>query len=245
MHGTGGLMSDHTHADDAFDLPTVLADAARTINRPRSVEETLEAIAYAARSSIPGFDAVGISLMHADGKIETKAATGELVLRLDSLQYGLDEGPCVSSLREEPVLVVDHVSHQQRWPRFVPEAVKLGLRSQMALRLYVDDAGTMGGINLYSTSSETIDKDAPPAAQIFAAQAAVALGRAQEVDQLNDALRSRQQIGTALGIIIERYQLDEQAAFNFLARLSSHSNTKLRDIAARVVEDATEARDRT
>ena len=115
----------------------------------------------------------------------------------------------------------------------------------MALRLYVDDQGTMGGINLYSTSSDTIDEEAPAAAQVFAAQAAVALGRAQEVDQLNDALRSRQQIGTALGIIIERYQLDEQAAFNFLARLSSHSNTKLRDIAARVVEDATEARDRT
>ena len=181
--------------------------------------------------------------MHANGKIETKAATGDLVWRLDSLQYGLNEGPCVSSLREDPVLVVDHVSHQQRWPRFVPEAVKLGLRSQMALRLYVDDEGTMGGINLYSTSSDTVSEDAPPAAQVFAAQAAVALGRAQEVDQLNDALRTRQQIGTALGIIIERYQLDEQAAFGFLSRLSSQTNSKLRDIAARVVEDATKARD--
>jgi len=238
-------MSDHAQAVDGFDLPSALADAARAINQPRSVDETLEAIAYAARSSIPGFDDVGISLMHSDGKIETKAATGDLVLRLDSLQYGLNEGPCVSSLREEPMLVVDHLSHQQRWPRFVPEAVKLGLRSQMALRLYVDDEGTMGGINLYSTSSDTIDDDAPPAAQVFAAQAAVALGRAKEVDQLNDALRSRQQIGTALGIIIERYKLDEHAAFGFLARLSSHSNTKLRDVAARVVEDAAKSRDST
>jgi GAF domain-containing protein len=223
----------------------VLADAARTINQPQSVQETLDAIAFAARRSIPGFDDVGISVMHADGTIETKAATGDLVWTLDALQYGLNEGPCVSSLREEPVLVVDHLSQEDRWPRFVPQAVEIGLKSQMALRLYVDDEGTMGGINLYSTSSETIAEDAPPAAQVFAAQAAVALGRAQEVSELQEALRSRQQIGTALGIIIERYQLDEQAAFSFLVRLSNSTNTKLREVATRVIEDATRARDST
>ncbi len=151
----------------------------------------------------------------------------------------------MSSLREEPVLVVDHLSQEDRWPRFVPQAVEIGLKSQMALRLYVDDEGTMGGINLYSTSSETIAEDAPPAAQVFAAQAAVALGRAQEVSELQEALRSRQQIGTALGIIIERYQLDEQAAFSFLVRLSNSTNTKLREVATRVIEDATRARDST
>ena len=104
-------MSEHTQSDDAFDMTSALAEAARTINQPRSVEETLETIAFTARSSIPGFDDVGISLMHANGKIETKAATGDLVWRLDLLRYGLNEGPCVSSLREDPVLVVDHLSH--------------------------------------------------------------------------------------------------------------------------------------
>jgi GAF domain-containing protein len=236
-------MSDSSTPAAGFNMTSVLADAARTINQPHSVQETLEAIAFAARRSIPGFDDVGISVMHADGTIETKAATGDLVWTLDALQYGLNEGPCVSSLREEPVLVVDHLSQEDRWPRFVPQAVEIGLKSQMALRLYVDDEGTMGGINLYSTSSETISEDAPPTAQVFAAQAAVALGRAQEVDQLQEALRSRQQIGTALGVLIERYHLDEQAAFSFLVRLSNSTNTKLREVATRVVEDASRARD--
>jgi GAF domain-containing protein len=223
---------------DALDFTATLAEAARTINQPRSMEETLEVIADTARHSIPGFDDVGISLMHSDGKIETKAATGDLVWELDALQYDLDEGPCVSSLREEPVIVVDHLRHAQRWPQFVPQALKLGLKSQMALRLYVDEHGTMGGINLYSTSREDIEPHAPHMAQVFAAQAAVALGHAQELDQLQQALESRQAIGQAVGIIIERYKLDQHAAFNFLARLSQHSNTKLRDIAARVVADA-------
>jgi GAF domain-containing protein len=223
---------------DATDFTASLAEAARTINQPQSMEQTLDTIARAARQNIPGFEEVGISLVHPDGKVETMAATGDLVWKLDGLQYELREGPCVSSLSEEPVIVVDHIAHSQRWPSFVPQAVKLGLKAQMALRLYVDEDGTIGGINMYSTGSEDIEQHAPQLAQVFAAQAAVALGHAQEVHQLNEALASRQAIGEAVGILIERYKLDEQAAFNFLVRLSSHSNTKLRDVAARLVADA-------
>jgi hypothetical protein len=121
--------------------------------------------------SIPGFDDVGISLVHRDGTIETKAATGDLVWELDSIQYHLGDGPCVSSLREEPVIVVDHLRHAERWPQYVPQAAQRGLKAQMALRLYVDENGTIGGLNLYSTSSEDIEPHAPQLAEVFAAQA--------------------------------------------------------------------------
>jgi transcriptional regulator with GAF, ATPase, and Fis domain len=242
-------MSEQAPSSQHYDFASALAETARAINRPQSVDDTLQAIARAARTSVPGFDHVGISLMHSGGKVETMAATGDLVLKLDTLQYELDDGPCVSSLHEEPVIVVEHVAHSQRWPRFVPEAVKLGLKAQMALRLYVDEDGdgnrTIGGLNLYSTSSEAIADDAPQAAEVFAAQAAIALGHAQRVHHLNEALRTRQQIGQAVGVLIERYKIDEQTAFNFLTRLSNHSNTRLRDVAARIVEDALGSRDDT
>lgn len=201
---------------DVTDFTAALAEAARTINRPQSMEETLETIARTARDNVPGFEEVGISLMHSDGKVETMAATGDLVWRLDALQYDLRDGPRVSSLHEEP-----------------------------ALRLYVDENGTIGGINMYSTGSEDIEEHAPQLAQVFAAQAAVALGHAQEVHHLNAALASRQAIGQAVGILIERYKLDEQAAFSFLVRLSSHSNTKLRDVASRLVADTIASGERT
>jgi AmiR/NasT family two-component response regulator len=57
------------------------------------------------------------------------------------------------------------------------------------------------------------------------------------VHHLNEALHTRQVIGQAVGILIERYHLDEQAAFAFLTRVSSHSNTKIRVIASRLVAD--------
>jgi hypothetical protein len=231
--------------DDKPHFAAALAEAARTINRPQSVEETLAAIAHSARANIPGIDEAGISLVHADGRVETMAATGDLVHRLDGLQYDLSEGPCVSSLSEEPVIVVGPLRHSQRWPRYVPQAVANGLRSQIALRLYVDDDGTLGGLNLYSTTQEDIAPDAPQIAELFAAQAAVALGHAQETHHLNEALLTRQLIGQAVGILIERYGLDEQGAFAFLTRLSSHSNTKIRVIAAQLVEEAVAAREPT
>src|SRR3954453_7850998 len=221
----------------AEDFTAALAEAARSINRPSSTQETLDAIVLAARDTVPGFEDVGVSLMHPDGTIETKASTGPIVLELDSIQYELGEGPCIDSMREEPMLTIERASEERRWPRYLPEARRRGLRSQMGLRLYVDDEGTLGGLNLYSTTSEGLDPVAGQVAELFAAQAAAALGQGRRTDQLNVALATRQTIGQALGILMERYRLDEERAFGFLVRLSQHTNVKLREVAEQLVAD--------
>lgn len=220
-----------------YDAASALAQAARTIHRDHTLEETLGAIAETARISVPGIDHAGISIISRKDVIETKAATDELVWQFDRIQYDLGEGPCVSAMRGTPVVSVPHARHDQRWPRFMPLAVQLGLRSQLAVRLFLDQEGTMGALNLYSTSQELIDPDAEHVAELFASHAAIALHQAREVQHLNQALESRKVIGQALGIVMERYGLDEDHAFSFLLRASSHSNIKLRDIASELVDD--------
>jgi DNA-binding NarL/FixJ family response regulator len=116
--------------------------------------------------------------------------------------------------------------------------VKSGLRSQLAVKLYLDDKGTLGGLNLYSTESDVIDVEAEHMAELFAAHAAVALGSVQERHQLNQALESRKVIGTALGLVMERYGINEDRAFRFLVRMSSDSGVKLRAVAHEIVNDA-------
>jgi GAF domain-containing protein len=219
------------------DLATALAEAARLINAPRSLEETLDAIVHAARNSVPGFDHVGISQAHGDGRIETLAATGQLVWELDAAQYELEEGPCVQAMREEPVVVAPDIKNDQRWPRYAPRAVAAGLLAQLAIQLYYDGE-TLGGLNLYSTASREIDADAPVAAELFAVHAALALGRARNESRLNEALSSRQVIGEAVGLMMERYKINDQRAFQFLARASSTSNLKVRDVAQELVDEA-------
>ena len=215
-----------------------LAHAARTINQARTPEETLQTIAEAALRSIPSMEHVGVSVLDRNGNPETKAATSELVMELDTLQYSLDEGPCVDSLvHGSTIVAAPNIRYSRRWPRYRPAAVELGLKAQLAVKLELDGQGTVGGLNMYATESGDIDPQAPGIADLFATHAALALGRAREVESLHQALRTREVIGQAVGLLMQRYDLDPDGAFSFLVRSSSHSNTKVRDIAARMVEE--------
>ncbi len=219
------------------DVAHALAEAARTINAHRTLEQTLDAIVHSARASIPGFNHVGISILHSKDKIETLAATSQLVWELDAVQYTLMEGPCVDSMRKEPTVAADHLRHDQRWHRYVPQAVQHGVRSQLAFRLYDDDT-TLGGLNLYSTETDVIEEGAREIGELFATHATVALGRAIEEENLNLALTTRGVIGQAIGLTMCRFELTSERAFQFLIRASSTSNVKMRDIAEAVVAEA-------
>jgi GAF domain-containing protein len=115
--------------------------------------------------------------------------------------------------------------------------VEVGLRSQLGLRIFTDGQ-TLGGLNLYSTASDTVDPEATKIAQLFAAHAAIAMGRARREEQLTNALVTRKAIGQAIGILMERYRITEDRAFHFLLRASQTSNTKLRVVAQQVVTEA-------
>jgi GAF domain-containing protein len=229
------------------DVVEALEEAAHAINGGRSLEETLDAIVHTALRSVPGFDHVGISITHKDGRVETKAATDDLVWKLDLLQYELGEGPCLDAIRSPAgvgrSVAVEYAGRDQRWPTYMPLAVEAGLRAQLGVQLYATD-GTVGGLNMYSTTSDTVDPDAHLLAELFATHAAQAFGHARTEDQLNEALATRKVIGQAVGIVMGRYDIDEDGAFAFLVRASTTSNTKLRVIADEVVRLANErARD--
>jgi hypothetical protein len=76
--------------------------------------------------------------------------------------------------------------------------------------------------------------------QLFVHQSAVALAYARQVGQLNEAVQTRQLIGQAVGVTMERFDLDEARAFGFLTRLSQDNNIKLRVIAERLLDEVNE-----
>lgn len=221
------------------DIAATMAQVARELSTPRHLDAALDSIIYAARASLPGVNHVGVSLSHRDGKVETVAATDQLVWDLDNLQHELGEGPCLDAIWQTPVVRVDNARHDQRWPRYIPRAVERGVRSQLALRLYADD-DTIGGLNLFSTETDSIPAEVQEAAELFATHAALALGRVRHEEDLNSALLTRKVIGQAVGIVMERYALNEERAFQYLARVSQQSNVKLRDVAAELVQLANE-----
>jgi GAF domain-containing protein len=219
------------------EIADVLAQVAQEINSPESLAATLQSIVHTAQRSLPGIDHVGVSVAQRGGRVETKAATGDLVLELDELQYSLNEGPCLYAISAATVVRVENAAHDDRWPRYLPAAVRLGLRSQLGLQLGLDGK-TLGGLNMYSTSVDTLDDETLHMAELFAVHAALAMGRARTEEQLRAGMSTRTLIGQALGLLMERYGIDEDAAFAFLSRASSVNNTKLRGVAAEIVADA-------
>ncbi len=55
------------------------------------------------------------------------------------------------------------------------------------------------------------------------------------IDSLERALETRGEIGSAIGIVMERFNLDHEAAVAHLVRLSQHANRKLSDLAEEIV----------
>jgi len=222
------------HGDD---IGTVMAAAARSMHEDMSSEAMLQSIVDVAAGSVPGFDRASVSMVERGGREATKAATDDLARGLDLLQYELDEGPCVDAMQRPGLVEVPCLRHEQRWPRYVRQAVDLGVTAQLSVMLYLDsDKTTLGGLNLYATGTEDVSEEARAMAELFATQAAVALGSNRHRLTLNEGLASRQLVGQAIGIVMERYGLEEHAAFQYLVRTSSTTNTKLRLVAQALVD---------
>src|ERR1700709_1091349 len=98
------------------DCAQSIAEAARTLHQPRSLDETLQTIVEVACNSVRGFDQVGIATLERKGEVETRAFTGDLVQRLDEAQYGLREGPCSAALQGNDAVSVSSLRDEHRWP---------------------------------------------------------------------------------------------------------------------------------
>jgi AmiR/NasT family two-component response regulator len=86
-------------------------------------------------------------------------------------------------------------------------------------------------------------------AQLFAAQAAIALANAQAYwdarelgFRLGEAMKSRAVIEQAKGMLMMTQRCDEDEAFELLVRASQRENVKVREIAKRIIGDASHRR---
>lgn len=207
------------------------SELARSLQAEPDLEHTVQGIVRAAVEDIDGADLAGITLVTREGKLSTPAASDELVVLIDRLQYDVRQGPCLSSAWERLTVRSDDLRTERRWPEFACRAADFGVLSMLSLQLYVRDED-MGALNLYSRTANGFTVDDENAGLLFASHAAVALVGARHEDSLNVGLLGRDVIGQAKGILMERYHIDAQAAFAVLMRISQSSNRKLRDIAA-------------
>jgi GAF domain-containing protein len=222
---------------DEAGLPHIaqaMSDLARAMQQPGDGTLSLEALTACATDSIQGADYASVNVRHRDGRLETLAPTDSIARRVDLLQFELSEGPCYDAVEATSVTLSEDVAGDARWPAYGPQVAALGLRSQMGVRLASDD-GWRVALNLYARRPGAFDSESISLAEMFADQAAAALGFARTVQTVNRALLMRETIGQAVGIVMERYALDTARAFAFLVRTAQTGNARIQDVAEEIV----------
>jgi GAF domain-containing protein len=211
-----------------------MAEMARATARSRTREEILSEVTAAAVELIPGVATAGVLLITKDG-FDSIAGTSELPHRLDQLQMTFQEGPCVQAALEEAVVRTDDFRTEARWPKYSPAVVEIGVLSGLSFKLFTAGRAA-GALNLFSFEPKTWNTEDQTIGTVLAAHAASAILANQQGHQLQAALLTRDRIGQAKGIIMERYGVDDVRAFDMLRQLSQEGNTKLTEIAQQVVD---------
>jgi hypothetical protein len=231
-----------TSPDPLDDLERGVGEVARALFGPRAVNGVLQRIVDQAAATIDGCDLAGI-LLRQDGHITTSSYNDAAVIELDRLQTSLGEGPCLDVASTGGIVYAIDLADDPRWPRFGPAATAAGFRSALGLQVV---GPRSSALNLYARLPAAFGATDRAKAVLLATLAGLALANAaehededQQMATLQAALETRELIGQAQGILMERERITADAAFDMLRRASQHLNLKLRDIAQTLVDTGT------
>ncbi|MGC2795113.1 MAG: GAF and ANTAR domain-containing protein, partial [Mycobacterium sp.] len=157
--------------------------------------------------------------------------------RINTIEHELDEGPCLQALLDHRSYRIDDMSTDTRWPRFAAAAEGHGVRSMLGYKLFTSGR-TLGTLDLYASTPNAFDAESEVVGEVFAAHAAIALLGSTQQAEWQTALNSRDTIGMAKGILMQRDRISDVHAFNLLVSTSQNANIKLHDIAVWLIDNA-------
>jgi transcriptional regulator with GAF, ATPase, and Fis domain len=200
-------------------------------------EALLSELTQSAVIAVPGASHAGITVAERDGSVHTTASSaGRYPALLDKIQQTHREGPCLSAAWQQHMIRIDDLTLDTRWRMFCRDTVEqTPIRSIMSFQLFADQK-KMGALNFYAEQADVFDEDAVEAGLILATHTALAWKLVRREEQFRSALGSRDIIGQAKGMLMERFKIDAVQAFELLKRLSQGSNTPLNAVARQLVE---------
>ena len=200
----------------------------------------LQRIVEVATEAIDGAQSAGVTILLGE-QIYTAVHTDDRTLTVDAEQYAAGDGPCLHAARSGTTVLVDVEESAERWPHFSAAARREGIQSFLAAPLFTADL-IFGALNLYGTevaAYDTLDADILEMLTTTAARAIGDFARfksaAQTADDILAAIKHREIIEQAKGMLMAVHQIDADDAFQLLRKESQNSNRKLRDVSATIV----------
>jgi GAF domain-containing protein len=188
---------------------------------------------------IDACEGASISFIRGGRALSTPVWSNRTAYEADQAQYRHNQGPCLQAISVHETIIIDDLAEEQRWPKWREAVLELDLRASISFRLFlVSDGGseTFGSLNMFSSRPHAFDGTARALGQVFASHAAVALNAAITEAGLEQAVRSRDVIGLAKGILMERHDLGADEAFQMLRRTCNDRKITMRTLAEQVAE---------
>jgi GAF domain-containing protein len=230
-------------ADPERELQDSLSRLSEVLTGVQPLTDTLLQVASFAAAAIPGADGAGLTLIERRGP-DTMVASADFVRAVDKVQYSIGEGPCLLAVESRTIQRTGSLGGEPRWPRFGPQAGRLGVHSALSLPLILGER-VVGALNVYGLKRDAFDEDSVSLGQRFSSPAAVTAAHALLLEesrrvtaQLERALVNRGVIDQALGIIMSRTGLDSDQAFDKLRQRSQLDDLKLTEVARQIVSRA-------
>jgi hypothetical protein len=224
--------------------PAELAAMFAKIERELARADTDSALHVLVRSAVdmvPGAEMAGVSLGRGH-RFSTPAATDDVVLAVDDLQYGESSGPCVDAIVQDTAFNARDLRTDARWPRFGRAAYeRTGILSMLSFRMFFEapDDQLVAGLNLYSRRADAFGDASEAIGMLLATHGALAVAQTaarEKADNLMLALKTSREIGVAMGILMQKYKITRDDAFNLLRMASQAMHRKLAEIATHVAE---------
>lgn len=234
---------DNYEADtDAAQVMAELANQFMELTRTMVTDQpdehlTVDRVLEFASKAVPGADHASITRVSANSRPKTIAATGDLPLRVDQMQYETGQGPCLQTLDQSDIAYTSNLPEDRQWPDFAGRAAQAGVRSMLSFRLFLTST-ERASLNFYSERRDAFDPMALSLGAIFASYASLTLLNGLHQDEnmhLSRALESNREIGMAMGILMARELYTPEEAFNRLRVASQHLHRKLHDLAEEVI----------
>ncbi|WP_041289953.1 GAF and ANTAR domain-containing protein [Kribbella flavida] len=219
---------EHSSAEAFGRLAAELQDA-------DGVEQTVEAVVQYALQAV-WCEYASVVLITKRRRPQIMALTDPKLAELYRSQIDAGTGPMITALEQRSALLIPDVLAEARWSaQWSEQMVAAGIRSAMHLPMLV--AGRPEAVlSLYSDKPDGFTDDDLAVAHILAQHGSAAVAAARNQVSLTEAVDARKLVGQALGILMERYRLDEVRAFEVLRRYSQDNNRKLRDVAQELLD---------
>jgi hypothetical protein len=222
------------------ELADVFTEVGRQLAGKTDRDSALQTLSEIAVERVPAAEYAGVTAGRG-AKVATVAATHDIVMRTDRIQYDLGSGPCVDAIVEDTTFNAADLRTDDRWPEFGRLAVEqTGIVSMLSFRLFFEtDDGLVAGLNMYSHQPKAFDETSETMGVLLATHGALALANAsarENNSNLEIALQSSREIGIAVGILMALQKVTREQAFNLLVIASQRSHRKVADLAQEVAE---------